>query len=263
MFCVRRLSGLSAALSERPQTEQPEEADRRNAAGRHSRRAVVELSAECQPVPAALRGDIDLPVFPAGRRRQPQLCKAARRRPRFSPSVDLGVNVLTLAVQLFLTGRILKRFGVGTTLSLLPLFSVLGFGAVGAVADAVVRGRISVDPARRQFCDRAADPRSPVHGAAARGSLQGQELYRHRGLSAGRSDRRLVVRAALDVLGLGLTQVSVVAAAISAAGWPIAGGSAAGRTCLRSSRKTYCRRYPAKSCDSGHMEFRSNEHPDR
>ena len=35
----------------------------------------------------------------------------------FFASVDLGVNVLTLAVQLFLTGRILKRFGVGTTLS--------------------------------------------------------------------------------------------------------------------------------------------------
>ena len=51
----------------------------------------------------------------------------------FFASVDLGVNVLTLAVQLFLTGRILKRFGVGTTLSILPIFSVIGFGAIALI----------------------------------------------------------------------------------------------------------------------------------
>jgi len=51
----------------------------------------------------------------------------------FFASVDLGVNALTLVVQLFLTGRILKRFGVGPTLSLLPLFSVIGFGALALV----------------------------------------------------------------------------------------------------------------------------------
>ena len=59
--------------------------------------------------------------------------RAARQQTAFFASVDLGVNLLTLAVQLFLTGRILKRFGVGTTLSLLPLFSVLGFGAIALV----------------------------------------------------------------------------------------------------------------------------------
>ena len=74
VFCVRRLSGLSAALSERPQLEHGT-ADRRNVARRHPRCAVVELSAECQPVPAALCGDVDLPVFSAGRGGQPQLSK--------------------------------------------------------------------------------------------------------------------------------------------------------------------------------------------
>ena len=48
----------------------------------------------------------------------------------FFASVDLAVNVLTLGVQLFLTGRIVKRIGVGPTLALLPAASVLGFAAL-------------------------------------------------------------------------------------------------------------------------------------
>ncbi|MFE1597320.1 NTP/NDP exchange transporter [Methylobacterium sp. ID0610] len=46
----------------------------------------------------------------------------------FFASVDLAVNALTLGVQLFLTGRIVRRLGVGLTLAILPLVSVLGFG---------------------------------------------------------------------------------------------------------------------------------------
>ena len=42
-------------------------------------------------------------------------------------SVDLAVNALTLITQLFLTGKIIKRFGVGFSLALLPLVCVLGF----------------------------------------------------------------------------------------------------------------------------------------
>ncbi len=38
----------------------------------------------------------------------------------FFASVDLAVNVLTLGIQLFLTGRIVKRLGVGLTLAILP-----------------------------------------------------------------------------------------------------------------------------------------------
>ena len=48
----------------------------------------------------------------------------------FFASVDLAVNVLTLGVQLFLTGRIVGRLGVAATLAILPLFSVFGFAAL-------------------------------------------------------------------------------------------------------------------------------------
>lgn len=48
----------------------------------------------------------------------------------FFASVDLAVNVLTLGIQLFLTGRIVGRIGVAATLALLPAFSILGFAAL-------------------------------------------------------------------------------------------------------------------------------------
>ena len=46
--------------------------------------------------------------------------------------IDLAVNGLTLFTQLFLTGRIMRRLGVGFTLAILPLLSVAGFLALGA-----------------------------------------------------------------------------------------------------------------------------------
>jgi AAA family ATP:ADP antiporter len=53
-------------------------------------------------------------------------------RTAFFAQVDLAVNVLTLSVQLFLTARLLRTFGVALTLGILPLLSVLGFAALAA-----------------------------------------------------------------------------------------------------------------------------------
>jgi AAA family ATP:ADP antiporter len=54
-------------------------------------------------------------------------------RTAFFAQVDLLVNVLTIFVQAFLTGRLLKWLGVGITLALLPALSVIGFTAMGFV----------------------------------------------------------------------------------------------------------------------------------
>jgi AAA family ATP:ADP antiporter len=43
------------------------------------------------------------------------------------------VNVLTLAIQLFLTGRILLTLGVALSLGLLPALTIIGFGALALV----------------------------------------------------------------------------------------------------------------------------------
>jgi len=51
-------------------------------------------------------------------------------RTRFFASVDLAVNISTLLVQLLVTGRVLHRFGVARTASILPALSVVGFGAL-------------------------------------------------------------------------------------------------------------------------------------
>jgi ATP:ADP antiporter, AAA family len=52
-------------------------------------------------------------------------------RTSFFAQIDLLVNVLTIFVQAFLTGRLLKWLGVGMTLALLPALSVVGFTGMG------------------------------------------------------------------------------------------------------------------------------------
>ena len=48
----------------------------------------------------------------------------------FFATVDLLVNCLTLAVQLFLTARIVVMLGVALTLGVLPALTIVGFGAI-------------------------------------------------------------------------------------------------------------------------------------
>ena len=54
-------------------------------------------------------------------------------RTAFFGWLDVSVNTVTLIVQLFLTGRLLKWFGVGLTLAFLPMLSMIGFLAMGFV----------------------------------------------------------------------------------------------------------------------------------
>jgi ATP:ADP antiporter, AAA family len=130
VFCVRRLSALSAALSERPQSEQDNETPVGGTllAGFHDALASsyllnVSLFLLLYAVTSTFlyfqQANVVSHVF-SDRAAQTQ----------FFATVDLGVNALTLVIQLFLTGRILKWFGVGTTLSMLPAASIIGFGAV-------------------------------------------------------------------------------------------------------------------------------------
>ena len=62
------------------------------------------------------------------------------------------MNTITVLIQIFLTGRLMKWFGVGITLVLMPLLSAIGFAAIGfAPVLTVLR--------RSRFCDaRQASP---------------------------------------------------------------------------------------------------------
>jgi AAA family ATP:ADP antiporter len=48
-------------------------------------------------------------------------------RTAFLARIDLAVNLLTVIVQTTLSGRIMKRIGIGLSLALLPLVSLAGF----------------------------------------------------------------------------------------------------------------------------------------
>ena len=48
----------------------------------------------------------------------------------FFATVDLCVNILTLGIQLFVTGRLVVLLGVALTLGLLPALTLIGFGAL-------------------------------------------------------------------------------------------------------------------------------------
>ena len=52
-------------------------------------------------------------------------------RTAFFAQIDFSVNVITIIVQIFLTGRLLKWLGVGITLASLPVISMIGFLAMG------------------------------------------------------------------------------------------------------------------------------------
>jgi AAA family ATP:ADP antiporter len=131
VFCTRRLSRLSDSLSERPKIETEAPVGGTLLGGfRDALSSGYLLNVSLFLLLYAVTSTF-LYFQQAAVVSHSFANRAAQTQ--FFASVDLGVNILTLAVQLFLTGRILKRFGVGPTLSLLPVLSVIGFGAVALI----------------------------------------------------------------------------------------------------------------------------------
>jgi AAA family ATP:ADP antiporter len=215
VFCTRQLSRLSASLSERPHVETEAPIGGTLLGGfRDALSSGYLLNVSLFLLLYAVTSTF-LYFQQAAVVSHSFANRAAQTQ--FFASVDLGVNVLTLAVQLFLTGRILKRFGVGTTLSLLPVFSVIGFGTVAliptltsVVAFQLVRraGNFAIARPTREVLFTVL-PREDRYKAK---SFIDTAVYRL-GDQLGAWSFAL-----LTMLGLGLTQVSIVAAALSG-GW--------------------------------------------
>ncbi len=55
---------------------------------------------------------------------------ALEGRVHFFASIDMWTGIATVAAQIFLTGRLMSRFGVGVTLAVLPLVTLLGFACL-------------------------------------------------------------------------------------------------------------------------------------
>ena len=130
VFCVRRLSALSAALSERPQSEQDNETPVGGTLLAGFRDALASSYLLNVSLFLLLYAVTSTFLYFQQANVVSHAFSSRAAQTQFFASVDLGVNALTLVIQLFLTGRILKRFGVGTTLSMLPAASIIGFGAV-------------------------------------------------------------------------------------------------------------------------------------
>ena len=52
----------------------------------------------------------------------------------FLASIDFAVQLITILAQLFISGRVIKWLGVAMTLAILPLISIIGFGALSMSA---------------------------------------------------------------------------------------------------------------------------------
>jgi AAA family ATP:ADP antiporter len=135
-------------------------------------------------------------------------------RTAFFANIDLAVNVLTLLMQLLLTGRIIKTLGVALTLTLLPALSVAGFVVLGAVPTlwAVITfqvlrraGNFAVARPTRETCFTVV-PREDKYKAK---SFIDTFVYR-----AG-DQIGAWVYAGMGLLGLGLAGISVAAVPIA------------------------------------------------
>jgi len=214
VFCVRRLSLLSDALAARPSNDQPEKPIGGTLLGGFrdalSSRYLLNVSLFLLLYAVTSTFLYFQQAAVVSHSFQNRAAQTA-----FFATVDLGVNLLTLAVQLFLTGRILKRFGVGTTLSLLPVFSVLGFGMLALLPtlSSVVgfqlfrrAGNFAIARPTREVLFTVL-PREDRYKAK---SFIDTAVYRL-GDQIGAWSYAL-----LAALGLGLTEVSIVAAVLSA-----------------------------------------------
>ena len=212
VFGVRRLSGLSAALSERPQAELEQPIGGTLLAGfRDALSSSYLLNVSLFLLLYAVTSTF-LYFQQAAVVSHSFQSRAAQTA--FFASLDLGVNVLTLCVQLFLTGRILKRFGVGTTLSLLPVFSVIGFGVVALLP--VLSSVVGFQLIRRAGNFAIARPTREVLFTV----LPREDRYKAKSFidtAVYRLGDQIGAWsfALLTALGLGLTEVSMVAAALS------------------------------------------------
>ena len=129
VLCVRHLSRLSAALDKRPSARNPDAAI---GGGVLSGITHIFKSGYLANIVVFMLLFAITSTFIYFQQAQIVAKSFSDRgaQTAFFASIDLLVNVATLIVQLFLTARIARWLGVGVTLALLPLITVLGFGTL-------------------------------------------------------------------------------------------------------------------------------------
>src|SRR5881409_666331 len=141
-------------------------------------------------------------------------------RTAFFAKLDLSVNTLTLLLQIFLTGRLMKFLGVTVTLLFMPVLSLFGFAAMGLVPVLAVLAVFQV--ARRASTFAFMRPAREVLFTV----LRREDKYKAKsfidtfGYRCG--DQFGVSYSGLKALGLSLSAISYIAIPI-VAGWCMLG----------------------------------------
>lgn len=135
----------------------------------------------------------------------------------FLARVDLAVNVLTIATQVFLTAHILRRLGVGSTLALLPAVALVGFATLGTLPAlaALVTVRVLYDSTRHALAKPAREVLFTLVGREERYKAKAfidAVVYRGGDLASG------WIYAGLAALGLSVGAIALVAVPV-AGGW--------------------------------------------
>ena len=139
----------------------------------------------------------------------------------FFATVDLLVNGLTLVIQVFLTGRILRFLGVGVTLALLPALCVLGFGALALAP--TVAAIVAFQVLRRSSDYAIARPtREVLYTVVPREDRYKAKNFIDTVVYRAGDQVGAWSYALLSVLGLGTAGIAIVAVPLSAA-WLING----------------------------------------
>ena len=128
-WCVRRLSRLSATMSDRPHPEREEEP----IGGGVMAGFVAAIRS-----PYLLNTAIFLLLYAVTSTflyfSQASVVSSSftsrGAQTTFFATIDLIVNVITLFVQIFITGHLVRWLGIAIVLSLLPVASMLGFGTI-------------------------------------------------------------------------------------------------------------------------------------
>ncbi len=138
-------------------------------------------------------------------------------RTAFFAKLDLSVNTLTLVLQIFLTGRLMKFLGVTVTLLFMPVLSLFGFAAMGLVPVLTVLAVFQV--ARRASTFAFMRPAREVLFTV----LRREDKYKAKsfidtfGYRCGDQIGSLSYKG-LQELGLGLSAISYIAVPV-VAGW--------------------------------------------
>jgi AAA family ATP:ADP antiporter len=141
--------------------------------------------------------------------------RGAGAQTRIFAAIDLVVNLLTLATQIFATGQLLKRFGTGVTAAALPAIYVVGFLAVFLVPTLAVV--LVTQVIQRWMHFAVANPARQVFYTV----LEREEKYKAKNLIdvviyRGSDALYGWVFDTLQTLGLKLGSIALVAAPVSA-----------------------------------------------